>query len=288
MIYYTYYSYEPFGRGYIGSRGCECNPVEDNYFGSYGDKTFNPSSKIILTEHATREEAVEAEVKLHEFYQVDKNPHFANRARATSTAFYYAASGKDNPFYGKTHDEKLIEKNRNYQLSLGENHPFRREDFKKRQAERCKSENGPSKSPEAKEKMSMNVSKALLSLGEKHPSKGKKFKKSIRKHYKINGHPWTGRKHTEESKEKMRVSGKGKNKGIKHTEERKNKLRDSKCKYVYTFISPEGEIFETINANQFCKDNGLCSGKVSMVVNGKRNSHKGWKVTRRPRMEEDK
>jgi hypothetical protein len=105
MIYYTYYSYEPFGRGYIGSRGCKCNPVEDDYFGSYGDKTFNPSCKIILTEHATREEAVEAEVKLHKFYQVDANSHFANRAKQTSSSFFFCSQGErigeSNPCFGK-------------------------------------------------------------------------------------------------------------------------------------------------------------------------------------------
>lgn len=105
MIYYTYYSYEPFGRGYIGSRGCECNPVEDDYFGSYGDKTFNPSCKIILTEHATREKAVEAEVKLHKFYQVDTNSHFANRAKQTSSSFSFCSKGEriggGNPCFGK-------------------------------------------------------------------------------------------------------------------------------------------------------------------------------------------
>jgi hypothetical protein len=79
---------------------------EDNYFGSYGDKTFNPSCKIILTEHATREEAVEAEVKLHKFYQVDTNPHFANKARQTSVSFSYSApkgerSGEKHPCFGK-------------------------------------------------------------------------------------------------------------------------------------------------------------------------------------------
>ena len=105
MIYYTYYSYEPFGRGYIGSRGCECNPVKDNYFGSYRDKTFNPSCKIILTEHPTREEAVEAEVKLHKFYQVDINPHFANKAKQTSSSFSFCSQGErigeGNPCFGK-------------------------------------------------------------------------------------------------------------------------------------------------------------------------------------------
>jgi len=287
--FYVYYSYEPWGRGYIGKRECECLPEEDvKYFGSYRDKTFKPTEKIILETYETLEDVLQAEILLHEFYQVDKNPHFANRAKATSTAFYYSASGKDNPFYNGKFSEEFIERNRNYQLSLGENHPFRDEEFKKRQAERCKSENGPSKSPEAKEKMSVSISKALLALGDDHPSKSEQFKESIRKHYEINGHPWTGRKHNEKSKEKMRISGKGKNKGIKHTDERKNKLKNSKCKYIYTLISPEGEVFETINANQFCKDNNLTDIGIYRVVNGKQDNYKGWKATRRPRNKDDK
>jgi hypothetical protein len=44
--YYTYYSYEEWGRGYIGSRGCKCLPEEDiKYFGSFSDKTFQTNSK---------------------------------------------------------------------------------------------------------------------------------------------------------------------------------------------------------------------------------------------------
>ena len=229
--FYVYYSYEPWGRGYIGKRECDCLPEEDvTYFGSYRDKTFKPTEKIVLETFNTLSEVLEAEILLHEFYQVDKNPHFANRAKATSTAFYFSASGKDNPF----------------------------------------------------------ISKALLALGDDHPSKSEKFKESIKKHYEINGHPWTGRKHNEESKEKMRINGKGKNKGTKHTEERKNKLKNSKCKYIYTLISPEGEIFETINANQFCKDNNLTDIGIYRVVNGKQNNHKGWTASRRPIINEDK
>jgi hypothetical protein len=287
--FYVYYSYEPWGRGYIGKRECECLPEEDiKYFGSYRDKTFRPTEKIILETYETLEEVLQAEIILHDFYEVDKNPHFANRAKATSSAFYFSVSGKDNPFYGGKFEDDVIEKIRNYQLSLGENHHFKSEEFRKKQAERCKGENGPSKSDEAKAKMSVNISKALLALGDEHPSKSEQFKESIRKHYEINGHPWTGRKHTEESKEKMSKSRMGMNKGVKHTEERKNKLRNSKCKYVYTLISPEGEVFEVINANQFCKDNGLCDIGIYRVVNGKCDSYRGWKASRRPRNKDDK
>lgn len=287
--YYVYYSYEPWGRGYIGKRECWCLPEEDvKYFGSFTDKTFKPTEKIILETFDNVKDAMQAEVDLHEFYRVDKNPHFANRARATTTKFYYSASGEKNPFYGKKLSKESIEKVRNYQFSLGDKHHFKDIEFKKRRAEFCKSENGPSKSPETKRKMSESISKALLALGENHPSKSEKFKESIKKHYKTNGHPWTGRKHTEETRELMRKNRKGRLKGIKRSQETKDKVSDSKCKYVYTLISPSGEIFEVINANKFCKENGLTDIGLYRVINGKQDNHKGWRGTRRLRTEDDK
>jgi len=79
--FYVYYSYEPWGRGYIGKRECCCLPEEDvKYFGSFTDKTFNPTEKIIIETFDTRKKAYEAEEKLHKFYDVKNNPHFANRA----------------------------------------------------------------------------------------------------------------------------------------------------------------------------------------------------------------
>lgn len=87
--HYTYYSYEEWGRGYFGSRTCRCLPDEDvKYFGSFKDKTFRPTQKIILkSDYSTREEADADEVLLHNYFEVDINPHFANRARQTSTKF---------------------------------------------------------------------------------------------------------------------------------------------------------------------------------------------------------
>lgn len=93
MNHYVYYSYEDWGRGYIGVRQCECNIYEDEYFGSYYDKTFNPTNKIILIECNTREEALAAEVTLHNFYDVKNNPHFVNRANQTSLKFDYDNTG---------------------------------------------------------------------------------------------------------------------------------------------------------------------------------------------------
>lgn len=87
--HYTYYSYEEWGRGYFGSRTCRCLPEEDvKYFGSFSDKTFRPTHKIILkSDYKTREEAYADEIILHQYYNVVENPHFANKAYQTSTSF---------------------------------------------------------------------------------------------------------------------------------------------------------------------------------------------------------
>jgi hypothetical protein len=88
LYHYTYYSYEEFGRGYIGKRSCDCKPEEDvKYFGSYKDKTFKPTQKIILETYDTPTEAIVAEIKLQHFFKVVPNPHFANQAYQTSTKF---------------------------------------------------------------------------------------------------------------------------------------------------------------------------------------------------------
>jgi hypothetical protein len=101
--YYTYYSYEECGRGYIGSRGCKCLPEEDvRYFGSFRDRTFKPTQKIILKDdYATREEAIVDEIILHDYYDVAINPDFANRAKQTSTKFSYISTREEAIKNGK-------------------------------------------------------------------------------------------------------------------------------------------------------------------------------------------
>ena len=88
---YTYYSYEEYGRGYIGARSK--SPIgDDAYMGSFKDKSFNPTQKIILAEFSSMEEAIEVEVALHNYFDVAENPHFANRAKQTSSGFSRAGS----------------------------------------------------------------------------------------------------------------------------------------------------------------------------------------------------
>ena len=104
--YYVYYSYEPWGRGYIGSRTRNINvpPEEDTYYGSFSDKTFSPTEKIILGVYNTAEEAINAEIALHEFFDVVPNSHFANRSRQTSASFSTSGLTMGEEFRQKCRD----------------------------------------------------------------------------------------------------------------------------------------------------------------------------------------
>ena len=108
--YYTYYSYEEWGRGYFGSRGCKCLPEEDvKYLGSSKDKTFKPKYKIILkSDYSTRAEAYADEIVLQEYYKVVENPHFANKSYQTSTNFYVSKEiSKENGKIGGNKAKEL-------------------------------------------------------------------------------------------------------------------------------------------------------------------------------------
>ena len=73
-----------------------------------------------------------------------------------------------------------------------------------------------------------------------------------------------------------------------HTEETKNKLRQLSAVSEYhqlhkrilpPLISPTGEIISgVIGLSEFCKNNNLHRGKFRHVLDGKSNSHRGWKL----------
>jgi len=150
--FYTYYSYEPWGRGYIGKRECKCLPEEDTkYFGSFKDKTFKPTEKIILGEFASREEAFDAEIKLHSFFEVDRNPHFANRSKQTSTRFFCDYSAYPSPSLNPEVAKKISAKLKGNKNGVGHV-----------KSEECKEAIGSSKvgkprTKETKEKISQSL-----------------------------------------------------------------------------------------------------------------------------------
>lgn len=81
----------------------------------------------------------------------------------------------------------------------------------------------------------------------------KKISNSLKETY-ANGyeHPFLGRKHTEESIEKM-------------------------CK-TYTFVSLEGEVVKISNLSKFCKEKkpALSVSSMRKVLSGSRSHHRGW------------
>ncbi len=252
--YYTYYSFEEWGRGYIGMRGCDCLPEEDvDYLGSSKDKSFKPTQKIILcTDYKCRSDALRDEIILQDFYEVDKNPHFANKAKATSTGFYYCPP-KGVPL---TDEQKS-------KISKSLRGIVRTEEYKKKMSERLK---GREIKPEWIEKAKQN---RRTYQGENNPFYGKEhtqetkelLKQRTTETWKNQPHPWIGRKHSEESKAKFRENNKGEknpNFGKKQSEETKEKVRLAKVGKKWWSNQME---------EKFCKE---CPGK-------------GWELGRKKR-----
>jgi len=246
--FYVYYSYEPWKRGYIGKRECWCLPEEDiKYFGSFRDKTFKPTEKIILEVFRTRKEAMQAEIYLHNFYQVDINPHFANKAKATSTGFYICMEGESNPmskmkgekspFYGKKlteeHKQKLKEARKNKLHTeetkrkigkskigninmLGKKHSEKTKQLMSESAKgRVMSEETKKKVSEAK-KGTIVSEETKIKLREKRrgkkPSLGlKRSEECVEKQRQrmLENNPFKGKNHTEETKKIISEKAKG-------------------------------------------------------------------------------
>lgn len=190
MYHYVYYSYEEWGRGYIGVRSCKCNPEEDiKYFGSFKDKTFNPKEKIIISVFDSRRLALFAEIKLHDFFDVSINPCFANKSKQLSTGFCTAGT-----VLSKEHCKKIGDGNR-----------------------------GKFVSEETRKKISrLHKGKTLSEVHRKKVSEARRNKPLSKEHRKKLSDALRGRVHSEETREKIRKAHKGKPKSKEHKEKCKN------------------------------------------------------------------
>jgi len=195
-FHYTYHTYEEWGRGYIGVRSCNCLPEDDvAYLGSFTDKDFNPTQKDILrSDYKTREEANKDEMALQDFYDVVKNPYFANRAKHTSTGFCTEGTtfgeetrqkmseshlglfaGENNPNFGKSPSEETREK-----IRLGNKGKHVSVETRQKQSDALRGENNP----------------MFGKTGEKSPSFGKECSEETRNKLSValsgDGNPSSG------------------------------------------------------------------------------------------------
>lgn len=95
----------------------------------------------------------------------------------------------------------------------------------------------------------------------------------------------TGHKHSDETKKKISEGKKGKRNpqeaidrmrltkiGLKQSEENINKRARH-----YSFVGPDGTVYQGTNLKRFCDEHNLHRSNMVMILNGKRESHHGFK-----------
>jgi hypothetical protein len=203
------------GRGYIGARSTNTHPdLDTTYLGSFSDKKFKPSEKIIIQTFSSREEAIDAEINLHNFYQVDINPHFANKRKQTSKKFDYGE--KRNPMEGKSHslETKILISKKMKQKMKEKEH---KEKLSKIQQKLVWWNNGLIQtrsqfSPGPEFVRGQLPSSSENKKGEKNNMWGKRGKLAPCFGRTGSKHPLFGKKHSIETRQKMSLShGKGEN-----------------------------------------------------------------------------
>jgi hypothetical protein len=243
--HYVYYSYEQWGRGYIGRRSSKVHPSIDPYMGSFTDKTFAPTSKIILAEFDSVEEAIQAEINLHVFFAVDSNPHFANRARQTSTGFAWNR-GCPTP---RTGEQRQAMSN---SLQCAWQEPEKRQKWLKGLRRAWNSESRRQAHRRARQSSRYRNEMSLLV---KQRWENDDFRREqIQKIQEMS---------LSESWKKRHLDGCNKNR-----------------RYLYILTSPSGETFRVESLRLFCLAHKLNQECMRRVASGERRSHHGWKGER--------
>jgi hypothetical protein len=213
--------------------------------GSFRDKTFVPTEKIILAEFGSAEEAVQAEIELHSFFAVDRNPHFANQAKQTSIRFF-CPHGRPG---ARTEDERQSMSDR---TRAAWRDPKQRQKWltalrRRSASETWKQSHLHSKqSPEYRAKMSLLVKKRWENEDFQCEQIARIREMSLSEHWQ--------ERHLEGCK--------------------KNK------KYLYTLTSPDGEIIQVDSLRLFCIEHGLSQENIRQVAIGQKKTHRGWKAAR--------
>jgi len=223
---------------------------------------------IFLKQNLTEEEAFK-----HEIYMIavfgrkdlgtgilrnktdgGEGPSGAIRSDETRKKISEVQKGKNHHFYGKTfseeHKRKLSEA-----LKGVKNHNY-----------------GKDFSSETRRKMrDAKIGKPLSeehkrNLSEAHKNPSEEFRKKISYATKGEKNPMYGKRHSEETKQKISRMRKGKNtKPPTHTAE-------------YEFISPEGELIKGKNIAEFARIYNLNVSALYDIKRGKRKQYNGWRL----------
>jgi len=79
---------------------------------------------------------------------------------------------------------------------------------------------------------------------------------------RLENHGMTGKKHSQETREKMSKSAIG--------------IERPNIRKAGTIIAPNGKKVKFRCISHFCKEHNLHKGHITEVLQGKRKSHKGW------------
>jgi hypothetical protein len=214
-VYLTTYSGDKLPKYYVGSSSL--SKIKNGYKGSVSSKEwkllwdyeieFHPElfDVVIISEHRTRLEALQAELQYQLNYNVVESKNYINKSLAQPNGFFgMDVSGENNPMYGKSRiGEKhngghnisqslkrfystpkgLKLKQKQSNMMLGKNNPMwqkqHSDDFKRKQSMRMTGKNNPmfgkTHSEENKKKQSERMK------GENNPSC------KLRKKYEVNG-----------------------------------------------------------------------------------------------------
>jgi len=131
---------------------------------------------------------------------------------------------------------------------------------------------GPKKHKEKTKKKISDSSKGRSNFWLKETPRSEETKQKISKATK-------GKPKSENTKEKISKALKGKPKS-ENTKEKFKKIMEEKYSHIYYEITtPDGNIEYVKNSlKRYSKENGLNSGSMYNVANGKINQHKGYKV----------
>lgn len=230
MNHYTYkITNVKTNKSYIGVRTSKELPFEDigiKYFSSSTDKDFISEQKNypenfiyeVINTFDNRTDALTDEVRLHDIYDVCKNPQFYNLSKQTS-------NGMD--FTGGNHSEESklkigeASKKRGISEKAKDNLKWHRENRVRTQEERDKmskaklgnSNAAGKRSEEARKNISEGKKGKPSNFAGKTHTKKTKDKMSNAKLGDNNPKYWKGKKRDEETKSKISKSRKGKNTG---------------------------------------------------------------------------